>query len=173
MLEPKRLEPSEVSGPAQAATPAALRRGAPVARSAARATTDERDARIIKPFNDGISVAEIAVMESVSLKRMRNRLREILAKREPRPPAEFLARQAKRLNETLHVFFDAMSDPQTGANFEAIDRVVAIVRALDRVSGSSASIVRSGAKPRRAPPSQAHLAPARVPQCLAKKVASD
>ena len=49
----------------------------------------------------------------------------------PEPPAQFLAMQLSRLNEALLVSFDAMS----GSNLHAVDRVVKIVRALDRYHG--------------------------------------
>jgi hypothetical protein len=49
----------------------------------------------------------------------------------PEPPAQFLATQVSRLNEALLVSFDAMS----GSNLQAVDRVVKIVRELDRYHG--------------------------------------
>ena len=103
---------------------------------------------------------------------MRNCLREILARRQPRPPTEYLARQVARLNEALLISFDAMVDPETGANFAAIDRVVSIVRELDRFSGFSAPAARSGIRPRRPPPSQEPLAPAALER-LARQDATD
>ena len=144
-----------------------------VARTVATARRAEREDRIIRLFNEGVSVAEIAAQEGVSLKRMRNCLREILARRQPRPPAEFIARQVGQLNEALLLSFDAMVDPETGANFAAIDRVVSIVRQLDRFNGFSAPAARSRAKSRRPPPSQEPLAPAPVFERLAKHGATD
>ncbi len=168
------FEPSEVSEPAKASTTLAPRGDRPsVAQTAATPRRAERQARIVGLFNEGVSVAEIAAREGVSLKRMRNCLREILAKRQPRPPAEFLAREVSRLNEALLLSFGAMYNPETGANFEAIDRVVSIVRALDRVSGFSAPTGRSGPSRaghlRRRDP----LAPARGLERLAKLAATD
>ena len=49
----------------------------------------------------------------------------------PQPPAEFLALQVSRLNEALFVSYNAMS----GLNLQAVDRVVKIVRELDRYHG--------------------------------------
>ena len=56
----------------------------------------------------------------------------------PQPPAEFLALQVSRLNEALLVSFSAMHEPKEGTNFEAVDRVVKIVRELDRYHGFAA-----------------------------------
>jgi len=66
---------------------------------------------------------------------MRALVQEILARRAPQPPAEFLALQVSRLNEALFVSYNAMS----GLNLQAVDRVVKIVRELDRYHGFSAT----------------------------------
>ena len=68
-------------------------------------------------------------------KRMRALVHEILARRMPEPPAEFLALQVSRLNEALLVAYSAMS----GANLGAVDRVVKIARELDRYHPKSGS----------------------------------
>jgi hypothetical protein len=119
------------------------------ARLAGQARRSERAARVLDRLNRGASVADIAAQEGVSLKRMRNCLREILAEREPKPPVSVLA-EAKRLNEALGAAFDAMHDPETGANIEAIDRVVSIVHALGLVNGFDAPGLRRCAKRRLA-----------------------
>jgi hypothetical protein len=82
-------------------------------------------------LNRGVSVAVIAEWEDVTEKRMRALVRDILARRMPEPPAQFLAMQVSRLNEALLVSFGAMS----GSNLQAVDRVVKIVRELDRYHG--------------------------------------
>ena len=85
---------------------------------------------------------------------MRNVVREILAKRMPQPPAEFLALQVSRLNEALLVTYSAMHTSTAGTNFEAVDRVVRIVRELDRYHGFAAAPSRLREEPeaRRLPP---------------------
>jgi hypothetical protein len=98
----------------------------------------EREQRVVSLLNRGVSVPEIAVQEGLSLKRMRNIVREVLAERMPQPPAEFLALQVSRLNEALLVSYSAMHTTAAGANFEAVDRVVRIVRELDRYHGFAA-----------------------------------
>ena len=93
-------------------------------------------------------------------KRMRALVQEILARRMPQPPAEFLAVQVGRLNEALIVAYGAMSV----ANLQAVDRVVKIVRELDRYRGFSASAAPAPAEPfRLAPPPRAPLALAAPP----------
>jgi len=81
--------------------PAVRRNRSAAARRAARLRKVTREARIIGLLNRGVSVVEIAAREGLSLKRMRNLVREILAKPMPQPPAEFLSLQISRLNEAL------------------------------------------------------------------------
>ena len=119
--------------------PPVRRRGSsPPRRTTGREKAD-REARIVSLLNRGVSVPEIAAREGLSLKRMRNLVREILAERMPQPPAEFLALQVSRLNEALLVSYSAMHTTTAGANFEAVDRVVKIVRELDRYHGFAAA----------------------------------
>ena len=109
---------------------------------AARLEKFRREQRIVDCLNRGVSVAEIAARIGVGEKRMRAIIREILARRQPHPPEEFLAIQVSRLNEALLVAYSAMSD----MNLKAVDRVVKIVRELDRYHGFSAP--REGARQR-------------------------
>jgi DNA-binding CsgD family transcriptional regulator len=126
------------------------------ARRAARRTKAEREMRIVRLLNGGVSIDEIAVREGVSLKRMRAVVQQILARRALQPPAEFLALQVSRLNEALFVAYNAMS----GLNLQAVDRVVKIVRELDRYHGFSASEQAQVPEPLRL------AAPARSPLAL-------
>ncbi len=116
---------------AETVSPAAVRNRSIEARRAARVVKAKRERRIVDLLNRGVSVAEIAAREEVTEKRMRALVSEILARRMPEPPAEFLALQVSRLNEALLVAYGAMS----GANLRAVDRVVKIVRELDRYHG--------------------------------------
>jgi hypothetical protein len=112
--------------------PLAVRRDRSVeARRAARQAKASRERRIITSLNRGVPVAVIAEWEDISEKRMRAMVREILARRMPEPPAQFLAMHASRLEEALLVSYGAMS----GSNLQAVDRVVKIVRELDRYHG--------------------------------------
>ncbi len=141
---PEPVEPS----------PAAPRRDrSRAARSAARQRRAERESAIVGLLNRGLSIAEIADRVGVSERAMRKSIRTLLARRAPAPPGEFLAVQVSRLNGALLVAYNAMS----GANLEAIDRVVKIVRELDRYHGFAVEAA-APRPPRLAPPSTAPLA---------------
>jgi hypothetical protein len=78
-----------------------------------------------------------------------------LARRAPRSPAEFVALQVSRLNEALLVAYCAMGNQ----NLEAVDRVVKIVRELDRYHGlASPDLTDPPAAPRSLPRPQPALA---------------
>src|SRR5271155_5732054 len=119
----------------ETAAPAVRRDRSAEARRAAREAKASRERRIVEFLNRGVSVAEIAEREDVGEKRMRALVRDILARRVPEPPARFIAMQVSRLEEALHVSLDAMS----GANLQAVDRGVKIVRELDRYHGVAAA----------------------------------
>jgi DNA-binding CsgD family transcriptional regulator len=143
-----------LSVPPEVSAPAPRRSRSIRARKAARLKKINREKRIVAMLNAGISTAEIASRERLTLKRMRTLVQEILARRMPQPPAEFLAVQVSRLNEALLVSYGAMSN----ANLEAVDRVVKIVRELDRYHGFNALHVRRPEAERLAAPPQAPLA---------------
>ncbi len=109
------------------------------ARREARLAKFEREKLIVDYLNRGVSIPEIANHMRITEKRMRALIREILARRMPAPPAEFLAMQVSRLNKALLVAYGAMS----GLNLQAVDRVVKIVRELDRYHGFAAAERRS------------------------------
>ncbi len=147
-----------MSDVAAAPSPLPLRRDrTPLARQAARAKKVERDRRILALLNRGVSVAEIAERESVSLNHMRNQVRTILLRRLPPPPAEYLALQVCRLNEALLLSYNQMYNPKSGADFKAIDHVVKIVRELDRYHGFAAP--RRGPEPAPRPAAMTVSAP--------------
>jgi hypothetical protein len=145
-------ETDPLSEPVEPAPPARRRDRSAAARRAARQRRAEREARIVDLLNRGVSVAEIADRDGVGERAMRKSIRTLLARRAPAPPAEFLALQVSRLNEALLVAYDAMS----AVNLEAVDRVVKIVRELDRYHGFA--VEAAPRPPRLPPPSAAPLA---------------
>jgi hypothetical protein len=122
-----------------------------------------RERRIVDLLNCGRPVAEIAQRENVTEKRMRALIQEILARRAPQPPAEFLAQQVSRLHEALLVSYSAIS----GGNLQAVDRVVRIVRELDRYHGFAAAEQR---RLPEAPRREAPLHPPRFEALLADRI---
>ena len=123
------------------------------ARRKARQAEADRERQIVGLLNRGISVPEIASRSGVSVQHMRKLVRKILAERAPQPPAEFLALQVSRLSEALLLSYIAMHNSVTGTNFEAVDRVVRIVRELDRYHGFAAvPRPREEREPLRLPP---------------------
>jgi hypothetical protein len=98
-----------MSNSSETAPQAAARRNRSLeARREARLKKARREMRIVSLLNSGVSVAEIAAREGLTLRRMRAVVQEILAQRMPQPPAEFLAMQVGRLNEALLVSYSAM-----------------------------------------------------------------
>jgi len=146
-------ETAHLSEPVEPTPPAPRRDRSAAARSAARQERAEREASIVSLLNRGFSVAEIADRNGVSERAMRKSIRTLLARRAPAPPAEFLPLQVSRLNEALLVAYGAMSP----VNLEAVDRVVKIVRELDRYHGFAVQAAPPRA-PRLPPPSAAPLA---------------
>ncbi len=104
------------------------------ARRAARQAKFERERLIVDFLNRGVSVAEIAARIGVTEKRMRALVHEILARRMPAAPEDFVALQVSRLNEALLIAYSAMS----AENLRAVGLVVKIVRELDRYHGFAA-----------------------------------
>jgi len=148
------METAVLSKPTEPAPPAPRRDRSVSARRAARQLRAEREAGIVDLLNRGVSVAEIADRNGVSERAMRKSIRAILARRAPAPPSEFLALQVSRLNEALMVSYGAIS----AQNLGAVDRVVKIVRELDRYHGFA---VEPAAQPRQAllpPPSATPIA---------------
>lgn len=144
-----------MSEPVEPAPSAPRRDRSAAARSAARQRRAAREGRIVSLLNRGVSIAEIADRDGVSEPAMRKSIRTLLARRAPAPPAEFLALQVSRLNEALLVAYGAMSP----VNLPAVDRVVKIVRELDRYHGfAAANEAAMTEPPRLPPPSQAPLA---------------
>src|ERR1700722_8725598 len=107
----------------------------PASRAAARLNKARREQKIVALLNSGVSISEIAAREGVTERRIRQRVQEILARRAPSAPAEFVALQGNRLNEALLVAYSAMANQNLGAG----DRVVKIIRDLDRYHGLAAA----------------------------------
>jgi len=98
----------------------------------------------------------------VTQRRMRAVVQEILARRMPAPPAEYLALQIARLNEAMLVSYGSMG----GGNLAAVDRVVKITRELDRYHGLAAAAGQADEWRWAEVPAQRALKPPRRPSRL-------
>jgi len=87
-----------------------------------------RDARVIERLAAGLSIEELAAREGISPRRARDRVSAMLKREAANRPAEYVELQIRRLSEALLAAYSAMG----GANLEAVDRVVKIVKELDR-----------------------------------------
>ena len=107
---------------------------APAARSVrSESQKAERERRVIEGLKGGVAMAEIARREGITERGLRKYVRTLFARRAPEATGAFIATQMNRLNEALLVSFGAMS----ADNLPAVDRVVKIVRELDRYHGLS------------------------------------
>src|SRR5271165_5542501 len=150
----------------ETASPAAPRDRSIQARRAAWLVKARREQRIVGLLNRGVSIPEIAAREDVTEKRMRAVVRDILARRMPEPPEQFLALQVSRLNEALLVACGAMA----AGNLQAVDPMVKIMRELDRYHGLVAAEQRSGAsEPRLEAAAQSRLPIAAPPHARPEK----
>ena len=82
-------------------------------------------------------------------------IKDILARRSPPAPAEYLALQVGRLNEAMIVAYGSMAS----GNLSGVDRVVRLVKEMDRYHGFFPGRDADPAPPDRlAPPAEAPLA---------------
>jgi hypothetical protein len=99
-----------------------------------RATKRElatRDLKFIEKLAAGVTIEELAASEGISPQWVRRRKAAILARRAIDPPHEFIQLQIRRLSEAMLVAYTDMNN----GNLEAVDRVVKVVRELDRYHG--------------------------------------
>ena len=96
---------------------------------AARLAGYRRGQIVVDFANRGAPVPEIAARLGISEGEARARLRVALASALPESPEVFAALQISRLNEALLVAYSAMGE----MGLKAVDRVLRIVRALDRL----------------------------------------
>ncbi|MGD0640648.1 MAG: hypothetical protein ABSC22_07865 [Roseiarcus sp.] len=90
-----------------------------------------RNLRLFNLLKAGVSVAEIALQEGLSVRRARELVQEMLERRDVDPPAGFVQLQIGRLSDAMMVAHAAMMD----GDMHALDRVVRIVDKLDRYHG--------------------------------------
>ncbi|MGD1035999.1 MAG: hypothetical protein ABR878_02160 [Roseiarcus sp.] len=115
-------------------------------RSAARRATAERKLRILERLTAGVSVGHIARVENVTIRRVRQIIAEMLAKREVDPPAGFVQLQIARLSDAMVVAHTRMME----GDLQAMDRLIKLTGELDRYHGFGRTEI--AAEPNPAPP---------------------
>ncbi len=110
----------------------------PRRKRATKRATAMRDMRIVRALAHGESIDEIALREGLTLRRARERVAAVVARRALEPTETFIAVQITRLNETMLVAYAAMKD----GNMAAVDRVLKITREYDRYHGLALTLAR-------------------------------
>ena len=148
------------------AEPAADTPGAAAAAAlAARLAAYRRGQIVVDHANRGAPVPEIAARLGLSETEVRARLREALARALPETPEVFAALQISRLNEALLVAWSAMGE----MGLKAVDRVLKIVRALDRLHAVARPLAAAVAGEAAQPAAQRAPARAHVPDATGER----
>jgi hypothetical protein len=152
--EPAMAKPSKTSRPREAPSAEAATRIAPHRRTA------DRRLRIQERLTMGLTVAHIARVEQVTVRRVRQIIAEMLASREIDPPAGFVQLQIARLSEAMIVARTMMMQ----GNLQAMDRFMRLTSELDRYHGFAPAQIpwaREAAPPRLAAPEPRAISPNR------------
>ncbi len=110
----------------------------PRRKRATKRATAMRDMRIVRALAHGELIDEIALREGLTLRRARERVAAVVARRALEPTETFIAVQITRLNEMMLVAYAAMKD----GNMAAVDRVLKITREYDRYHGLALTLAR-------------------------------
>ena len=109
----------------------------------------------------GLTVAHIARVEQLTVRRVRQIIAEMLASREIDPPAGFVQLQIARLSEAMIVARTMMMQ----GNLQAMDRLIKLTSELDRYHGFAPAQIPWGpetaAPPRLAAPEPRAISPNR------------
>jgi hypothetical protein len=106
-------------------------------RRKARETKAARDLRFFNLLAMGIPLPAIAHQERLPARRMREIMDSILARRSIAPLAGHFPLQIQRLGDALGVAYGGMMD----GDIRALDRVLKIVKEIDRYRGMEAQLV--------------------------------
>ncbi len=112
-------------------------------RIEARRATAERKLRILERLTMGASVANIARVEKVTIRRVRQIVAEMLARREIDPPAGFVHLQIARLSDAMVVAHTMMME----GDLKAMDRLIKLTGELDRYHGFGRAQVAATPEP--------------------------
>src|SRR5271154_6690827 len=138
--------------------PPAAAEGAP--RIAPRRKTADRRLRIQERLTMGLTVAHVARVEQLTVRRVRQIIAETLASREIDPAAGFVQLQIARLSEAMIVARTMMMQ----GNLQGMDRLIKLTSELDRYHGFAPAQIpwaREAAPPRLAAPEPRAISPSR------------
>ena len=107
----------------------------PVDRIAPRRGTADRWLRILERLTSGLTVAHIARVENLTVRRVRQVIAEMPDAREVDPPAGFVRLQIVRLSEAMIV----ARTPMMEGDLQAMDRLINLTSELDRYHGFAPS----------------------------------
>jgi hypothetical protein len=100
-------------------------------RIAPRRKTADQRLRIQERLRMGLTVAHVARVEQLTVRRVRQIIAEMLASRETDPPAGFVQLQVARLSKAMIVARTMMMQ----GNLQAMDRWIKLTSELDRYHG--------------------------------------
>jgi hypothetical protein len=133
-------------------------------RSAARRATAERKQRILERLTMGASVMNIANVEKITIRRVRQIIAEMLASREIDPPAGFVQLQIARLSDAMFVAHTMMMED----DLKAMDRLIKLTAELKRYHGFARAEIAAASPlpppPRIAAPPRELAAPKPAPE---------
>jgi hypothetical protein len=140
-----KLSQKSTEAPAPAAEPAA--------RVAPRRKTADQRLRILERLTTGLSVAHIARVEKLTVRRVQQIIAAMLESREIDPPAGFVQLQVARLSDAMVVSHTMMME----GDLRAVDRMIRLARELDRYHGFT-----QAPAPAEPPPPRRLAAPAQL-----------
>jgi hypothetical protein len=103
----------------------------PAPRVAPRRKTADQRLRILERLTTGLSLAHIARVEKLTVRRVQQIIAAMLESREIDPPAGFVRLQVARLSEAMIVTRTIMME----GDLQAVDRMIRLTRELDRYHG--------------------------------------
>ena len=112
-----------------------------------RRATAERKLRIAERLTAGVSIPHIVRVENLAIRRVRQIIAEMLAKREVDPPAGFVALQIARLSDAMTVAHTMMME----GDLKAMDRVIRPAGELARDHGFGRAEMAAAPAPARPP----------------------
>ncbi len=149
------IDPPSTGNPAMTKSPPkSPRNKAPAAKPARKIAPRRKSAdqrlRILERLITGLSVAHIARVERLTVRRIRQIIADMLERREIDPPAGYAQLQIARLSEAMIVAHTMMRE----GNLGAVDRLIKLTAELDRYYGfmqveTPATAPRRIAAPRR------------------------